>query len=518
MFKTKPRQHQYDALAKGQDHEYFAYLMDRGTGKTKVALDNAAILFKQKKIEALLIIAPKGVHEKWVTEQIPLHMPEPYTAVYWKTPVTKRFTRSLEVLFESEFPVLAVNVESLISIKGIALIKNFCKQFEVMTVLDESTRIKTPGAKRTKTAINIGAMSKYRRILTGNEVTKTPFELFSQFRFLDKHFWGTNYFLFQHTYGKWIKQSARVKSCKKVCECPQCGPVLPEIRKRHDYVWFVCPECNSSLKNFTHEMEHIRRGAGQYEYPVLIEYKNLHELRSKIEPFSFRVLKRDCLDLPPKQYDTIKVKMTKLHKDLYEELKNEFFAEYGGAELTIQNKISLFSRCHQIVGGFFPSDPPKYLGSPKLDALLYDLEDVRDDTKVIIWAIFRLEIILLGKALRKAFPKERTELYFGDTKNRGEIIKDFQDGHIKFLVMNPSVGGTGLNLQASNLHYFYSNTTKTEDRWQAEDRSHRDGTHWPVIYKDIITDDLPVDKIIRDILKNNKSLAEYFQSSGDEEF
>ena len=44
-FKTKPFDgHQLDALEESWDKENFAYFMEMGTGKSKVLLDNAAIL------------------------------------------------------------------------------------------------------------------------------------------------------------------------------------------------------------------------------------------------------------------------------------------------------------------------------------------------------------------------------------------------------------------------------------------------------------------------------------------
>jgi hypothetical protein len=42
--------------------------------------------------------------------------------------------------------------------------------------VDESTTIKTPSAKRTKSIVEIGKLSYYRRILTGSPVTKSPLD------------------------------------------------------------------------------------------------------------------------------------------------------------------------------------------------------------------------------------------------------------------------------------------------------------------------------------------------------
>ena len=43
-FKTKPYEHQMTALEKSWNKENFAYFMEMGTGKTKVLIDNLAML------------------------------------------------------------------------------------------------------------------------------------------------------------------------------------------------------------------------------------------------------------------------------------------------------------------------------------------------------------------------------------------------------------------------------------------------------------------------------------------
>ena len=60
-FKTKPYQHQLKALELSWKKSYFAYFMEMGTGKSKVLLDNIAMLYDAGKINGALIIAPKGV-------------------------------------------------------------------------------------------------------------------------------------------------------------------------------------------------------------------------------------------------------------------------------------------------------------------------------------------------------------------------------------------------------------------------------------------------------------------------
>jgi superfamily II DNA or RNA helicase len=74
-FKTKPYAHQMTALEKSWNRETYAYFMEMGTGKTKVLIDNLAMLYDKGKINGALIIAPKGVVGTWYNNELPTHLP-----------------------------------------------------------------------------------------------------------------------------------------------------------------------------------------------------------------------------------------------------------------------------------------------------------------------------------------------------------------------------------------------------------------------------------------------------------
>ena len=75
-FKTKPYAHQLTALEKSWNRETYAYFMEMGTGKTKVLIDNVAMLYDKGKINGALIVAPKGVVGTWYNQEIPTHLPD----------------------------------------------------------------------------------------------------------------------------------------------------------------------------------------------------------------------------------------------------------------------------------------------------------------------------------------------------------------------------------------------------------------------------------------------------------
>ena len=55
-FKTKPYEHQLTALEKSWNKETYAYFMEMGTGKTKVLIDNASMLYDKGKIKNLIFL------------------------------------------------------------------------------------------------------------------------------------------------------------------------------------------------------------------------------------------------------------------------------------------------------------------------------------------------------------------------------------------------------------------------------------------------------------------------------
>ncbi len=567
-FKTEPYSFQREALKRGWNRPFFGYLMDRGTGKTKVTIDNAGILFTQDAIQGVLIIAPNEVHDRWISEQIPLHLPDYINrnTQIWDSSKskTKKGHAKLESLFAPFDPqdpvlqILSMNVEAFQTGNAKNLAYNFCRHHHVMVVVDESTRIKTPSAARTKAILKLTNMAPYRRILTGNDVTRSPFDVFSQYLFLHDQFWGAkNFYWFQRHYGAYEKQFASVKNTKTTVKCPECNRSTKlsvgryyDKKKSEWHHFYKCAACETQLewtpfknrsKNRYHyflhrvgsdrkmevtdiqlirEISEINRHRGLREFPKLLYYKNLEELRSALAPHVYRVLKKDCMDLPEKIYSPIYCEMNEAQKKAYEELRDELRTVYEDEELTVQNKMTQMMRFRQIVGGFFPeTDPPKMLGksNPKMDRLLYDLEDI-DEEAIIIWSVFTAELRFIARTLRKHYPNDTIALYYGNTKkaDRREIIDTFQEGKIRFLVANPATAGTGLNLHRSTLHYYFSDSFALEDRWQSEDRSHRRGQVNHVVYKDIMIKGT-VDDTIKKSRETKTEIADFFRDYKMEE-
>ena len=157
-FKTKPYAHQLKALEMSWNKEVFAYFMEMGTGKSKVLLDNMAMLYDKGKINGALIIAPKGVYKNWYDSEIPEHMVKHINkkVVLWQALINQKQQDKLDTLFKPEVDlhILLMNVEALSTKKGTAFAHKFLVSHNTLIAVDESTTIKNPSAKRTNWQIS----------------------------------------------------------------------------------------------------------------------------------------------------------------------------------------------------------------------------------------------------------------------------------------------------------------------------------------------------------------------------
>ena len=204
-FKTKPYAHQIKALELSWDKPYYAYFMEMGTGKSKVLIDNIAMLYDAGKINGVLIIAPKGVYKNWYDGEIPTHLPDhvEHTSVLWQSMITKKQQSELDKVFVpgEDLHILIMNVEAFSTKKGVEFAAKFLRCHRTMMAIDESTTIKNPDAKRTKHICTLGEYAGYKRILTGSPVTKSPLDLYKQCEFLKKELLGhSSYYTFRTRY------------------------------------------------------------------------------------------------------------------------------------------------------------------------------------------------------------------------------------------------------------------------------------------------------------------------------
>ena len=456
-FKTKPYAHQITALEKSWDKEEYAYFMEMGTGKSKVLIDNIAILYDKGKINGVLIVAPKGVYKNWYSSEIPTHLAShiQYKSVLWTASISKTKQEELNSLFKSDFNlhVLVMNVEAFSTKKGLQFALKFLNSHKTLMAVDESTTIKTPSAKRTKSILALSKSAVYRRILTGSPITKSPLDLYTQCGFLNEDLLGfSSYYAFRSRYAHMIE------------------------------------------RNF-----------GGRRVQIVKSYQRLDELSKLIEPFSYRVLKEDCLDLPDKIYIKREIELTEEQLKLYSTMKQMALATLNGKLLTAPNVLTQLMRLHQITCGHFKSDDGKIqeLKNNRLEELMSILEET--EGKVIIWANYIYDIERIAEAIKKEYGDDSIVQYYGaiHTDERQKNIERFQDplSPFRFFIGNPQTGGYGITLTAANTVIYYSNGYDLEKRLQSEDRAHRIGQKKSVTYIDLIAEKTIDEKIVKALRK-----------------
>ena len=455
-FKTKPYAHQLTALEKSWNRETYAYFMEMGTGKTKVLIDNAAMLYDKGKINGVLIVAPKGVVGTWYNQELPAHLPTHIenVSVLWQSNITKEQSRKLGTLFKTgeELHILIMNVEAFSTTKGVDFAAKFLASHNTLMAIDESTTIKNPRAKRTKNIIKLSEMAKYRRIMTGSPVTKNPLDLYSQCEFLNPYLLDfTSYYAFRNRY-------AQMKTI------------------------------------------HVQGRAVQ----VVDKFQNLGELSNQLKGFSYRVLKEDCLDLPDKIYMKRQINLTPDQKKLYEQMRKEALAILNGKRVTTVNALTQLMRLHQITCGHFTSDDgmTQPIKNNRIDELMDVLEEI--EGKAIIWAHYQYDINTIIKEVEKVHGPGSIVDYYGLTPQdqRQKNIKKFQENDkCRFIVGTPQTGGYGITLTAANTVIYYSNGYDLEKRLQSEDRAHRIGQKKSVTYVDILADETVDEKIVKSLRK-----------------
>ncbi len=450
-FKTKPYAHQLTALEKSWNKENFAYFMEMGTGKTKVLIDNLAMLYDKGKIDGALIVAPKGVVKTWYEQELPTHLPDHIenVSVLWQPNITKGQQEKLESLFEIEtaLHILVMNVEALSTDKGVKFATKFINSHKAMMAIDESTTIKTPTAKRTKNIIGIGQNAKYKRIMTGSPITKNPLDLYTQCEFLDP----------------WLLDFASYYS----------------FRNRY-----------AEMKTM-----HVRGRSIQ----VVKEFRHLGELSDTVKEFSYRVLKEDCLDLPPKNFVKRHITLTSDQKKIYEQMKKHAIAMLNKKVTTTVTVLTQLMRLHQITCGYVTADDgtTQQVESNRLKELMSILEEV--EGKVIIWANYQFSVSDIMKEIGKVYGEDSYVHYYGLTpqEDRQDYIRKFQnDPKCRFIIGTPQTGGYGITLTQANTVIYYSNGYDLEKRLQSEDRAHRIGQKKNVTYIDIIAEDTIDEKIV----------------------
>lgn len=427
-----------------------------GTGKTKAAIDTAFHLWEKGEIQGVLVVAPGGVHRNWAQDELPAHAWSLPRVFLWSSDQThlRSYRADLDDFLAhpgKSLDVFCLTYDGLMTSAGGKAAKKFLQSRRCLYVADETGRIKNPAAKVTKRVLASAPYAPFRRALNGTPVSDSPFQAYSQVKFVDPTAWKAlgirNYGDFKGYFGKWEKAF----------------------------------------------------GPGGAQFPKLVGYDRLDELNAVLESVGTRVRKDDVLDLPPKTYIRRYFSLSPAQRKCYDELREDFRTQLSGATLTAENALTWLTRLQQAASGRLPTDEdstakPIDDQQPRVDTVLAALEEFPG--QAIIWAKFTFEVDAILAALKKA--KISACRYDGevDTPSRAKSIADFKSGTARCFVAKATSAGYGLTLVEATTVIYASNLFSLDVRLQSEDRSHRRGQTKAVTYVDCVAERTVDEKII----------------------
>lgn len=464
--------------------------MEQGTGKTRVAIGLANALCDRRGVRWVLVICPNSVKGTWgaADGEIVKHSAfgsrgEP-TVEILRGPKSARAERVAARRRSMTAGLctptwLVTNFEQFAVDPGDASLRAFAQACDLMgpglLVIDESTRIKSAKAKRTRAIAQLRRHFRYCLVLTGTPLAKAPLDFFSQFEVMQQGALGySTYLAFERAYASYQE-----------------------------------------------------RDFGYGRVKTIDGFRNLEDLERRSSRLSFRVRAADCLDLPPVTVQRIDAQLSPEQARLYRKLRDDMVASVGdGSFLDGRNVLSRYLRMAQLVGGFvgtvdelgFAVGTKALDPNPKMAALLDFLDTSLEDPdrKVVVFCQFVPEVLaVVGECEARGW---KPVAFHGAVKeaDRDEGRRRFaSDPGSRVFVAQYQCGALGLNLTAADTLVFYSLTFSFEDFAQAQKRVHRLGQQRHVTEAYVLgtlpsrAGDRPtVDHLVLEALRSKKNLAD----------
>jgi SNF2 family DNA or RNA helicase len=521
-FKLKPYKHQSAAFNFSKNLDQFALFMDMGTGKSLTVLMKTIYLFNQNKIDKLLVISPNYLKEQWLIDNCMKSL----NCSFYKGFVfdQKIKTQKGKKEFDEFCKYKGLKIFSInIDVFQYSTIHEYLKQFinnkDIFIVVDESTIIKNPESKQTKTLLKSFENIPYKAILTGTATPNSTSDLWSQFEFLKHDFFHCNYYQFKHRYEIIVKgyggHSVRFSN-------EMYQKIKADLSKNLSLDSIIVSDL--AVKYGIKESDIIEINRMNEFSP----YKNIDHLNKMIAPITFKCRLEDVADLPPKIYEPIFVEMNDEQERLYKELRREFVAYYDGGCMTIVNTAAFYIKFRMILSGVFSyidmsqvrsiedlQNPKIYKktiiikNSPKIKVLKEDIANVSPDRSIIIWGNYQASIANIYNELKDDYS---VGTYYGlDTElQKSENDEKFRKKEIQIIIANPKSASMGKNWQISNLNYIFDDTYKADYRTQLEARTHRIGQTSSCVYKPLITRGTMEEKI-QEVIKEKINLMDFFK-------
>lgn len=500
--------HQAEALRrrsrrprKPSSQDVFADIMDMGTGKSKVILDEWQEKVSTGELDALLVIAPAGSYKNWFEDKSDLQRAEinvhldpalrkRMLIAPWVGGAENKRARERAIRTKDRPRAMFVNVEAFSqSDRAYDQVVAFLEGSRAMIAIDESTVIMR-NSSRTKSVLSLALYSRCRRIMTGLVTPRSPMDLFYQFFFLDWRILGHEKIqTFKAHYAVterscFIPHPQLMSKLMSMCEQRARRAKSRDLRSG----WLESREKVRHMKRAEVIDKIIELGGWVQHSNIIKGYKNMEELQARIAPYSFRVLKEDCLDLAPKTYKFWDVELTAEQKRIYKDLRDKATSEIDeGRHVTATMAATKLIRMHQVICGHVVDEQNKVsdVDSNRVAAVLEILGE--HSGQAIIWATYRREVAKIAAAIERVYGRGScAQFHGGNKKERGEDEREFIAGRRPYIVASQRAGGLGNTWIGAGLSIYAANDYDLQYRLQSEDRNHRKGQTQKVTYVDVI--------------------------------
>lgn len=396
--------HQQASVELGRRSHLMADFSDPGTGKTLVQIE----LMLERDEWPALVVCPKSImHEVWERQLISAGIKD--ILILENSSASAR--AALRDIGNTK--VIVINYELV----ALVLPELMQRRYSVI-ILDESTRIKTPRARRSKAVMRLRDMATRRVIMTGTPAPNNLLDIFNQIRFLSSEFFGESWFLFRQTYMYQVPWD--------------------------QFNWYP------------------KKGA-----PEMI--------RRRIAHITVQHHKRDCLDLPPIVYERRWVEMTREQAQAYQQMKQHFLLELEDARvITAPFTITRLMKLRQICSGFIYSEDQSFIISKisnKIEECITIIDELAG-AQVIVFCHFRATAEFIFESLSRVY---KTIIITGETYDKTDMLAEFESGRAQVLVGNLAVLAHGLNLQYCSNIIFYELDFSLENFEQGVQRIERIG-------------------------------------------
>lgn len=463
-FKTKPFAHQLDGVKFGLNKKKFLLCDDQGLGKTKQIIDWVGCLSETDKINKVLIIC--GVNSlkyNWQSE-ISIHSDEKGWVL------GTRFRKTTGKAYEGNTNDKLYDLEHIDTIKEKFIITNI----ETMRAgsVKEGKKYYFPIAEQIKELCDKGIIS----VIAFDEChkSKEPTSL----------------------------QSRAMSLISAKYMCAMSG--TPLMNNPLD-LYFPLSWLGYEDHSFYQFKQHYCNFGG-WGGSQVIGYKNLDEIRAKMDLVMLRRLKMEVLDLPEKIRQVEYVDMTAKQKVVYKEAEACVRSDYHKIKMS-NNPLSMLLRMRQATGcPSILSSTCKANDSAKMIRMREIVDEITSACgKVIIfsnWSSVTEEAKEMLKDYNPAYITGETT-----ATDRMTEVDRFQNGNCNVIIGTIGAMGTGLTLNKANTVIFLDEPWNRALRDQAEDRAHRIGTQGTVNIITIMAKDT-IDERIHELVEKKGAVSD----------